>query len=730
MKTRFNFLLLFLAWLELLPLHAYGARLFHLHATDSKIEVLSEQAFEEEFGHESRIPRTDKGVIALARKIVARQLDDVRGGTFDERPMPPGDHSEEYLMAALQNPQVSDAVRHRVDSILASAIPDLPAPPHYTDNFEFRYTTNDRNPVNNSTLADIEAAGALMEKFHALYTQHFREPQHIKVDNVKQRIIIKVYYLGKGEFGKTGKDWPYILFNSVALASSCDLRLMAAHELFHRVQYMYGAPARRAERDWFIEGTATWAEKFTSPRLLLYKREMNTGLNAPKKGLTERAYDSVHLWIYLEEQLGWPAIREFWTEYERTQNARTALRNVVGNFDKFLHKWHKANIIKDFSNAPAEFDYADDETISNRCGKYVGPLVHVPRDTMEIAGDDDHGIAADALAPYGASYHLFTLGPAVSSLRFEFKGMDGGSFSSCFLLLKNNNGTMKYQTFKNSYVYNHSQSPKEWDTLVIMVMGRDKGGAYTISFGPPDFQVHIPDPLLQSTIRAKLNKPTGDIYRSELATISWLSASVYPDSKITNLSGMEYCSGMNGLRLGFQRITDLKPLRGLNRLVLLDLESNPDLSDISPVSSLVNMQKIFFNHTKVRDITPIVHMKQLQVLDLGDTGISDISPVAANTALAELYLNTYDSRSGGNVVNIQALAGLKNLNRVGLYNNPGLLDISPLVRNTGMGEGDSVDLLWTGLDPNCETRLGDTTDCDNVRALRARGVRVDWKPTP
>ena len=66
--------------------------------------------------------------------------------------------------------------------------------------------------------------------------------------------------------------------------------------------------------------------------------------------------------------------------------------------------------------------------------------------------------------------------------------------------------------------------------------------------GEESFIVNFPDPNLEAEIREALNKPTGDIYATELSLLTGFNPS---NQEISDLSGLEHCTGLLGLELGF-----------------------------------------------------------------------------------------------------------------------------------------------------------------------------------
>ena len=197
--------------------------------------------------------------------------------------------------------------------------------------------------------------------------------------------------------------------------------------------------------------------------------------------------------------------------------------------------------------------------------------------------------------------------------------------------------------------------------------------------------LYIFDPNLRTEIEKALGKTLGSpITVAEMATLTSLTAR-YDDIK--DLTGLEHATNLTSLNLYWNDITDLSPLAGLTNLTSLNLRYN-DIVDISSLSGLTNLTS----------------------LNLEDNEITDISPLTGLTALT--WLNLWDNR----IWDISALKDLTNLESVLLGNNL-IFDLAPLVANTGLGEGDSVDL-------RISSALNDTSLNTHIPALRARGVIV------
>ncbi len=113
----------------------------------------------------------------------------------------------------------------------------------------------------------------------------------------------------------------------------------------------------------------------------------------------------------------------------------------------------------------------------------------------------------------------------------------------------------------------------------------------------------------------------------------------------------------------------------------------------------------------IRDLTGLEFATSLTTLELYDNAISDLSPLENLTRLTLLDLGQ------NNIRDLSPLLGLTNLTTLGLSGND-ITDLAPLVANTGLGNGDEVDV--TG------NLLSDTSINTHIPALQARGVRIQY----
>ncbi|MBI4285758.1 MAG: leucine-rich repeat domain-containing protein, partial [Chloroflexi bacterium] len=197
-------------------------------------------------------------------------------------------------------------------------------------------------------------------------------------------------------------------------------------------------------------------------------------------------------------------------------------------------------------------------------------------------------------------------------------------------------------------------------------------GLFFLSFSAPqgvaaDVVVTFPDPGLEAAIRQGINKPAGDIYQSELQSLTYLDASM---RNIANLAGLEYVTNLTTLNLGQNQISDISPLANLTNLTTLYLHSN-QISNISPLDILTNLTQLRLDINQISNIAPLAFLTNLTHLWINSNQISNISPLASLTNLTTLYI--YSNQ----ISNISPLANLTNLDTLDLRYNQ-ISDIAPL----------------------------------------------------
>jgi len=220
-----------------------------------------------------------------------------------------------------------------------------------------------------------------------------------------------------------------------------------------------------------------------------------------------------------------------------------------------------------------------------------------------------------------------------------------------------------------------------------------------------DAIVTFPDPNLEQAIRDELNKPTGDIWESELALLTVLRAT---ERGIIDLTGLEHCINLITLWLPGNQITNIAPLSSLTKLQSLYLGFNY-ISDISALSSCTSLTILDLRYNEITSISALSSLTSPNKFYLSANQISDVSPLSGLTSLSELWI-------GNNTIeDITALSSTTGLTKLYLLENQ-ISDVSPLVTNVGLQEGDWVNVRHN---PLSEDSIG-----IYIPELQDRGVLV------
>ncbi|MBU3101783.1 leucine-rich repeat domain-containing protein [Clostridium sp. DSM 17811] len=175
--------------------------------------------------------------------------------------------------------------------------------------------------------------------------------------------------------------------------------------------------------------------------------------------------------------------------------------------------------------------------------------------------------------------------------------------------------------------------------------------------------VTFPDENLEQVVRDSINKPTGDIFKSDVINITTLTD--YNNS-IANLSGIEKLSNLENIEFYPVKISDIAPLSGLTRLKSISLSRSESfgeqtITDISPLKGLTNLTYLWLGGNYVTDITALQGLTKLETVGLGrnyaseQQMIQDFSPLKGLTNLTELEL------SGNNFTDTSIIKEFKNL---------------------------------------------------------------------
>ena len=171
------------------------------------------------------------------------------------------------------------------------------------------------------------------------------------------------------------------------------------------------------------------------------------------------------------------------------------------------------------------------------------------------------------------------------------------------------------------------------------------------------------------------------------------------DFNVGNVSDLSPIAGLINIEfLGFpdNNVSDLSAIAGFVNLKTLYFWGN-NVSDISPIAGLFNLVTFGSWGNPISDLSPFAGLTKIEVIDVCGGKFSDLTPLASLTGLKSLWL------FGNGISDISPLAGLTGLTSLNLGNNE-VSDISPLVGLTN--------LTWLNVAVN---QISDFSPLDRIR---------------
>ena len=277
--------------------------------------------------------------------------------------------------------------------------------------------------------------------------------------------------------------------------------------------------------------------------------------------------------------------------------------------------------------------------------------------------------------------------------------------------------------------------------------------------------VDIPDLNLRAAIARALRKALNDTFlASEMATLTELEAT--RRGEISDLTGLERATNLTTLSISNASASDISPLANLTNLTTLTLYGST--SDLSPLANLTNLTVLSLWVGSTSDLSALAGLTNLRGLSLGEPHGLDSSTLPSLTNLQALSIWGWTWRWAGdppfyglsglldptfwagfpnltelaitnagyanyNLSNISPVAGLSRLNKITLTHCL-ISDISPLVENTGLGQGSIVDVRSNPLSyaslhahiPELQSR-GVTVHFDDGASPALLGVSGDYQ---
>ncbi|RIX59219.1 hypothetical protein D3P08_03425 [Paenibacillus nanensis] len=145
--------------------------------------------------------------------------------------------------------------------------------------------------------------------------------------------------------------------------------------------------------------------------------------------------------------------------------------------------------------------------------------------------------------------------------------------------------------------------------------------------------VYFESTKLERIVRSALQKPEGAITPEDMAKLNAVAG-----YGVTSMKGLEYAVNLKELRMMNGEISDLSPISGLRQLQNIALNDN-NISDLSPLRDLANVEHLDLSLNKITDLEPLQSMETLRTLKLSVNFITNPMPLNALRKLESLELN-------------------------------------------------------------------------------------------
>ena len=246
----------------------------------------------------------------------------------------------------------------------------------------------------------------------------------------------------------------------------------------------------------------------------------------------------------------------------------------------------------------------------------------------------------------------------------------------------------------------------------------------------------IPDATLKLSLRKALSKPEGDITCADMAGLTELVVEEYDDDIgdpliPASLEGLQFATNLTSLRFRSAStnpddyLEPLSELINLERLTIFVYQEYADDDfpnlDLTPLSGLTNLTYLSLPDSQVGDLTPLSGLTNLTELSAPDSNVTDYSPLSGLTKLVKLNLSnySYSQNSLERVTDLGFLEKLTALDDLDLSGNL-VTDLSPLLANPGIGEGDDR----INLTANCLDLTPGSDDSGDAATLEDRNPNI------
>lgn len=142
--------------------------------------------------------------------------------------------------------------------------------------------------------------------------------------------------------------------------------------------------------------------------------------------------------------------------------------------------------------------------------------------------------------------------------------------------------------------------------------------------------------------------------------------------KIKDISGIEYFTQLETLKLNKNDITDIEPIKNLTKLKNIEINGNK-LKSLADLSKLTNLQVLNISDNSINNLQGIKNNYTLVQLNASSNQIVDIKPITSNLNNLEVL-----NLSTNNISDISTIGYLSNLKSLDLSGNTSIREIKPI----------------------------------------------------
>ena len=105
---------------------------------------------------------------------------------------------------------------------------------------------------------------------------------------------------------------------------------------------------------------------------------------------------------------------------------------------------------------------------------------------------------------------------------------------------------------------------------------------------------------------------------------------------VKNLGPIRDLKKLTELDAHFATVVDLRVLKGMTKLEILNVSKNASLFSLKGVEYLPNLKELNCSDTRINDLTPVSKLKRLQILDFSKTPVETLRPIQLVKSIYEI----------------------------------------------------------------------------------------------